>query len=469
MKLKETTKRNIFFTILALTFLAILIYNCLTPLLSDDIIYLKQVEEGSGFFDLFRQEYREYFSNNARYFDLLFMRIFLYIGKPAFNIVNSLLFVAQLVLLYVNIDRRTKYDIPLLLLLDTFLWLLSVDFGQTNLWLCGACNYLWSSVILLGNLTLVRHLIKKDREGTLSKKNVWLRAIGLFLFCMLGSWCSETFGAATLFLVLVFCLLRFLELPKGQRKIPYYMIFSVLGHIAGSVMILISPGVHSRANVLAEDETYTGIASYLSRFYKVTINIYNTFLILLILFVLVVVFLFITGKLKDLKAIIHNESILFFVGFLAACYSLILIAPPMHRAYYGAALYLMVAVGYGFCDMQYENKAISYIKYCSVSILTMITLFVFLDNLISMKVIYTDEKTRTSILSQAVEEGRTDEIIVIPSYHEGYDTPYSVAYLTDLTGDPAYWMNLAYQDYYGVAGVSCIPYDEWMESFGPVN
>lgn len=456
------TKRTVFFGILILTFIAVFIYNYLTPLLSDDLIYQKQIE-GSGFFDLFRFQYREYFTNNARFFDLLTMRFFLMGNKMFFNIFNSLLFVGQLVLLYLNIDKRKKYDIPLLLLLDSFLWLFSVDFGQTNLWLCGACNYLLSSVLLLGNLTLIRHIIKKDLSGNLSDKNIILKAVGIFLFAMLGSWCSETLGAATLLLVVIFSLIRYFKDSKGQRKIRYYMISSVLGLLAGSVMILISPGVHSRAAVLAEDESYTGLLAYVSRFYKVTVNIYNTFLILLIMMVLIFVYLAVKKKLSNITTIIQNESVIFFIGFLAACYVLILIAPPMHRAYYGAALYLMIAVGYGFSDIVAENDAIAFIKYSLVSILTMLTLFVFVDNFINLKVIHSDEAERNAVLEQAVAEGRTDEYIKIPIYHTGYDTPYSVAYLSDITDDPEYWMNLAYSDYYGVKGVIGVPYEEWEE------
>ena len=57
------------------------------------------------------------------------VRLSLVYSKQIFNVVNSLMFVALMGLIYANIKRKKKYDIFVLLLILTFLWRFTVDFG----------------------------------------------------------------------------------------------------------------------------------------------------------------------------------------------------------------------------------------------------------------------------------------------------------------------------------------------------
>ena len=136
-------------------------YNFLTPYMSDDYAYKIEVQQADSFFDLIKQQYGEYLSNSGRVIGQFNVRLSLVYSKQIFNVVNSLMFVALMGLIYANIKRKKKYDIFVLLLILTFLWRFTVDFGQTMLWICGACNYLWGSVIILGYVTFFRHLLGK--------------------------------------------------------------------------------------------------------------------------------------------------------------------------------------------------------------------------------------------------------------------------------------------------------------------
>ena len=146
----EKHRKQIFWLIVAGAFFTIYAYNFLTPYWSDDYAYLMEVQKAENLGDLIRQQYGEYLSNSGRVIGQFNVRLSLSVSKQAFNLVNSLMFTALVLLMYANIRRKRKYDIFVLLLVITFLWRFAVSFGQTMLWICGACNYLWGSVFILG-------------------------------------------------------------------------------------------------------------------------------------------------------------------------------------------------------------------------------------------------------------------------------------------------------------------------------
>ena len=36
----------------------------------------------------------------------------------------------------------------------------------------------------------------------------------------------------------------------------------------------------------------------------------------------------------------------------------------------------------------------------------------------------------------------------------------------EMTDDPGYWINIFYEEYYGVPSIRAIPYDDWVEANG---
>lgn len=156
----EKHRRIIFWLLLGAAVLMVYAYNLLTPYLSDDYAYLNEVRLADSLWDLVRQQYGEYLSNSGRIIGQFNIRLSLSVSKHVFNVVNSGMFGALILLLYQNIRRRKKHDILVLLLIITFLWKFTVDFGQTMLWICGSCNYLWGSVFILGFFTFYRHLLE---------------------------------------------------------------------------------------------------------------------------------------------------------------------------------------------------------------------------------------------------------------------------------------------------------------------
>ena len=161
----EKNRKLFFYLIAGIAFVTIYTYNLLTPYLSDDYAYLIDVRKAHSLLDLVRQQYGEYLSNSGRIIGQFNVRLSLSMDKQIFNVINSLMFLLLAFLIYANIQKRKKYDSFVLLTILSFLWLFSVEFGQTMLWICGACNYLWGSVIILLFITVYRRLLQQpDRR-----------------------------------------------------------------------------------------------------------------------------------------------------------------------------------------------------------------------------------------------------------------------------------------------------------------
>lgn len=454
-------RKQIFWLILAAAFVTIFAYNFLTPYFSDDYFYACEVRQANSFWDLVKQQYGEYLSNSGRVVGQFNIRLSLVFDKQVFNLVNSVMFVALVLLMYGNIRRKKKYDIFVLLLLITFLWKFAVDFGQTMLWICGACNYLWGSVFILGFITFYRHFLNHPERI----KHRVLLAAGTFFFGVLAGWCNENTSGGGMLLVLLFGLNFYLaERKQGRKGIHSFMITGFLGMCCGFLGMISAPGVRSRSAVMSEDE-YTGVVGLLSRIYKITINIRELFFTVIMITVIVLVLLVLQKKLCGFKQLRSNETVLFLIAAAATCYALALAPTPMNRAYFGAGIFLFIACIQGIIDVADQELVIKAAKYGLVSVLCVWLFFTYLDNLVNLARIYREENERIMLIREDKADPNGDGIVVVPKLREEFKNPYTTAYDSDLEDDKDYWINLFYEIYYDVGNITAIPRDEWDELY----
>ncbi|MGN0388421.1 MAG: DUF6056 family protein [Suilimivivens sp.] len=458
----EKHRKFIFYLILCVSFVMIYAYNLLTPYLSDDYAYLIEVRKAASLWDLVKQQYGEYLSNSGRVIGQFNVRLSLYGSKQIFNVVNSGMFLALLLLIYQNVRRKKKHDIFVLLLTLTFLWKFTVDFGQTMLWICGSCNYLWGSVIILAFFTLYRHFLEREKPAT----HQGILAIFLFVFGIAAGWCNENTSGGGLLLVLMYSLNFWWAKRKENRKGIYpFMIAGVAGMCLGILGMIAAPGVRKRSATMAEDQ-YTGLVGLLSRTYKTTVSIRELFFALLVIMMILFVFLAVQKKLKTWTEIRTNDSVLFFVAFVATAYVLAFIPTPQNRAFFGAGVFLMTACIQGIVDIRQDETVISAIKYSLVGILCLWLFFTYVENLVNLARIYREENERIELIKADKADPEGDGIVVIPQYREAFRTPFSVAHDSDLTEDKNYWINHFYEIYYDVGNITAIPRDEWDEFYG---
>lgn len=461
-QLIEKYRKYIFILILAVAMLMIYVYNLLTPYLSDDYFYAFEVRQASSLWDLVKQQYGEYLKNSGRVIGQFNIRLALSVDKHVFNVVNTGMFGVLVLLIYQNIRRRKKHDILLLLLIVLFLWRYAVSFGQTMLWICGSCNYLWGSVFILGFVTFFRHLLEQVDK----MKHPMLVSIGAFFFGVLAGWCNENTSGGGLLLVLLFTVNFMIDRKKaGSRKVYPFMITGVAGMCCGLLGMIAAPGVRNRSATMAEGE-YTGIVGLLSRIYKTTMTVRELFFELLIILVIALVFLAVQQKLKRWQQIRSHESVLFLVAAAATAYVLAVIPTTADRAFFGAGIFLMIAVLQGITDIDVDKEMIlKSVKYSLAGVLCLWLFFTYMENLVNLARIYREENERVEMIKADKADPEGDGIVIVPKLREEFANPYSNAHLSDMTEDKNYWINIFYEIYYDVGNITAIPRDEWEELY----
>lgn len=457
-QIAEKYRKQIFIIILGVALLMIYAYNLLTPYWSDDYFYAFQARQASSLWELIGQQYGEYLSNSGRVIGQFNIRLSLLGSKHIFNVINTGMFGALVLLIYANIRRKKKYDILLLLLIILFLWRYTVDFGQTMLWICGACNYLWGSVFILGFVTLCRHLL----ENVDKIKHPHPAAIGVFFFGVLAGWCNENTSGGGLLLVLLFMANYIWDKKKaGTFKLHPFMITAALGMCCGLLGMVSAPGVRKRRAMMSDGD-YTGVVGLLSRIYKTTVTVHELFFELLIILVIIVVFLAVQQKLQSWEKIRKCESVLFVVASVATAYVLAVIPTTTNRAFFGAGVFLMIAVLQGITDIDVDKELVlKGAKYAFAGVLCIWLFFTYMEELVNVARIYREETQRIEMIKADKADPNGDGIVIVPQLRDEFATPFSNGHVSDMENDKNYWINIFYEIYYDVGNITAIPREEW--------
>jgi hypothetical protein len=458
-------------------FIMIFLYNALTPHLSDDLAYRLEVSYSNSLWGLIVQQYQEYLLHNGRFITQLFIRLFLSADKWLFNLLNSGMFILLVMLIYENILMSLsgkvaghKHHPSLLLLIAGMLFRYSVQFGQTILWLSGACNYLWGMVIILGFITFYRKNLGMAKEP----HGIVMAIICLFWGFVAG-WCSENTSGGALVCIFIMTLFSVRTRRRtGEKAIRAFMVTSHVGLTGGMAGLLLSPGISMRASLMSDN--YTGLWAYLSRLYKCTLTIERLFFELLCLLLVLVVLALVVKK--DMTVIKNNIS--FFFAAVAATGALIMIPPPTDRAYFGIGIFLILICLQSFARIFYDNNekadhAVSidegdkktselgryYLvgRIVVISIMTLWLFFTYTENLVNLARIYREENERIALLEDAAAAGKTT--VIVPMHRPEFANRYSTAHDNDLSDDPEYWINTFYRDYYHVSKIIALPWEEY--------
>ncbi len=213
-----------------------LLLNILTPMLSDDFLYAFSLETWTrldGELEpLIRSAIAHGTGINGRYFAHFFAQFFLTQPPIVFDLVNTAVFVATVYLVYRMANRSGKTDNRLLIAIFGSMWLFQHAFGQVNVWLDGACNYLFS--LFLGLLFLWPFL-----RSSLDQKPLPLLLIlpHMLLSILVGGY-LEPLAVGALFAACLFCAAE-LFLFKNLRTL--LMIPSVLCGFFGMALMVFAP------------------------------------------------------------------------------------------------------------------------------------------------------------------------------------------------------------------------------------
>lgn len=455
---KDKQRRNIFGVVVFFAFLAILIFNVFTPYMTDDLSYKATVLQAESFMELLKQEYEQYMTWTGRSIGHLILRCFLSGSKSFFNFWNSFVFVLLTLLVYWNVENKKKYDVSVFLFINLLLWLFGVMFSQTVLWETGACNYLWGSTIILIHITLYRRLIKKTGQDTDKKMILWSAV--LFYTGILAGWCNEnTSGGGILFAILIMGSYFISRKDRKDKRLKLWMVTGLSGQVIGFILMIAAPGNHIRAQFMEEE--HTGIFAIVSRFQKITLAIQENFLSLLIFIMIFIIIIYLQEENWKTFFNKHLMLVIWIFVFFATCYALILTAEPMPRVYFGAGVFLIIAVVQGYVDMNETEFGIRVFKSCILSVLALVMFFTYMESGANMIRIYREYHEREVYLEKMAESGKAE--VEVPMLRPGFETKYSDGYQSDLMADPEYWINDAYEKLYGIEKIIAVPREDWTE------
>lgn len=456
----QNVRKTLFYILIFVTFMGVMIYEFLTPYMSDDIVYGDAVAGATNFFDLFSQEYAHYIDHTGRSVAHFMLRVFLFTGtKAVFNVGAAAAFTGLALLVYSNISGKKEYDVRLFALITLMFWLLDPAISNTVFWESGACNYLFTTTIIMGYLTLFRRRPHSSIPC----------AVGMLILGILAGWCNEnTSGGLILFELIIICYLFFKE-KKSLAFLTAPMVSGFVGTIAGFVMLLLSPGNYGRLSILEEE--HTGLMAYVARFLKITLNIKNNYMGLVIALILLLVAIFyLTGNVKEFWE--KSKSIILFgVLFFATCYALIMVPSSELRSYYGASIFLMTGVCQGVVtamELLIREGSHSVVKKLSEAAFTGLVLcsavflaFTYIEDGANLARIKREFDERNAYLQQMVDSGEVD--VYAPKLRPEWDNRFSMAYVSDIQEDYHYWINMFYSTHFHLDTVSGVEREDWTE------
>lgn len=440
--------RMVFWILVTLSFVMIFIYNSLTPLMSDDLLFDQNAYATLG--DLIQNEYHKYMTWNGRIVLQSIMDVFCMLPKWVFNICNSLCFIYTSLLIYWNIGGRKRYDSFLWLMIQLLLWNFSVDFDQTVLWMSGACNYLWGVMIILSFITLFRHMLRMQRE---QRKISAGMAAALCLIAFLAGWGNENTSGGAILIVGLFTAIYVLE----NRRIEKWMVAGMAASMAGLAFLVLAPGNAVRSELLKEEETYTGLAALISRGLKIFKAIDTHLLIYMVIICLLGVYFYYEKK----RLIEFREAVIFAFASLATAAVLIATPEPMARAYYGANIYMMIGALIMVWKLTEADRPWYVLKVGGMLAGALAFVFVYIEEGANLARILREVNEREAYIIEEVEKGNRNP--VLPMLRPAFESPYSYLYDNDLSTEEDYWINSVYCIAYGLDSITVMTREEWNE------
>ena len=179
--------------------------------------------------DLLHSFWNKYFILNGRTSDMVAEVFCAFLGKPLFNVCNTLVFAAMVHL--VSLLATGRRSILSQTLLYACIGTCYPVPGETMLWLAGSCNYLW---VVTASLALVYYLLHHS-----SAKTGWLNGSLLFL----GSFVAGAGNEATSFAFLAAFVLYYLF---NRKCFDRAALIVVAGYTLGVLLIMGSPAAWRR-------------------------------------------------------------------------------------------------------------------------------------------------------------------------------------------------------------------------------
>lgn len=451
---------------LLIIFLFLYVLNCFTPLgFGDDYLYSfiwqgnamnvplpANAARVSSFSDLLASQWSHYLTWGGRSIAHTIAQFFLWKGKGLFNFANAFVGTLLVAEIYWCIHKGKvsfSFEPKKIFWIFFALWAFTPGFTPVFLWLTGACNYLWTCVMLIGFMV---PFIKKYYYPEGKAGDSVLFTGFMFFFGIFSGWTNEN-SVCWIILLLVLFLLR---LRKNDICIHNWMYAGLTGLLVGYLLLVLSPGNLSRFHLIHGSgwDSIQYIKANCETFFKVIICQFFLWYFLLR-------FLYGVTHKSSGSEILKKEII--FVSVLSVISLgtsvVMLLAPefPERSGFFGT-VWLIIAVGIVW-QMQEENQfrlvqdgAKKFLSVAGIFYFIMtsaVTLHNFLDMnewhqelLLHVQQAKMDNKNSVLFVKPFQKASKTE--VLMSGFH---------IVENDLSDDVNCWENVAFARYHGIKGI----------------
>ena len=455
--------------VIFLIFLFMFVFNCMSPMsFGDDYVYSfvwsgqsiyeplpQNVSRIASWQDLFRSQWSHYFTWGGRTVAHVLAQFFLWQGKALFNIANTLIGVLLVFELYWCINKGKicfQFDSRTIIWIFFLLWACTPGFGVVFLWVIGACNYLWTNVILLGFLIPYFYKYYHCDEKTLPDNKLIGAAIA-FIFGILAGWTNENSVCCIILVLAVF-----IYYCKKYSNLETWMVSGLFGLMIGYALLIFAPGNYNRLSSSQSEWSFlTGLQEHLSMMMLI-------YVLQFLLWYFVLRSLFTLRKISYSTLLIKKEvllvKILVVVGF---CMTGVMLFSPGFppRSGFSGLLYLIVGAGI-LLRIQKEYKILliqesaKKFLFCVSLVFFIVTAgftfrhyycgYVYVEDLLAIVNNIDNEKKDSVISVKAFKEPSDNESL--------YTALHTISY--ELSEDENEWKNVAFARYYGIKGIRVV-------------
>lgn len=243
--------------ILASIWLIMFWCNRLMPPVGDDFLYSYIIDEDTIFYnfvpdtavrvnsiaDICISQWNHYFLWGGRTIAHTLDQFWLLIGELPFDIANAFIAVLLVVEIYWAVDRgriSTDFKVGRLIWIFAALWLFTVNFGSTFLWTTGACNYLWTTVILLAFVIPYIRQWFSDRPLEINSRLMLIAGV-------IAGWTNENTVCWFIIAIALMC-----KKLRAESRMSRWMIAGLIGFSIGYALLIFAPGNFARAELNTE-------------------------------------------------------------------------------------------------------------------------------------------------------------------------------------------------------------------------
>lgn len=339
-KIDSNKKLEVFVTIIVLLGIVVEIYllNKPTPWVVDDLVKSNGIGDLNQFRGWWNHARGFYLGWGGRVWGELFTLYFLTLPKHIFNYLNTFGYLLFILLIYINIIGKWKWSPSILIFINFSLFMCLPAFGQDILWISGAGNYMWASLIPLLFLSFWRFYLNESYRMF----NHAAFIIALFLLGIMAGWSNENVSVGILGILVIYMYLYKIQ----YLKIPTFAVSGFIGTGIGAVLLWLAPGNFAR--FAAEHHTKSIISILKASIHNIKALLDpNATLLLVVIFIL---FIFL-GRSKNKRV-----AMIYFVGAVLSAGAMGIVGNLSTRVFLGCTVLLIIAAGILYNDWHYSFR-----------------------------------------------------------------------------------------------------------------